>query len=91
MGRCVDWTCDYVACYDDVVQNARSGVALVERIGSRHRHVKGNAFAAEWSARLLFPRSCPDWFEPLPGAPGQVLLNPQGHYDGYPPREPWED
>lgn len=88
---CLDWTRDYIDFYEDVFHSARSGMELVERIRARYGHVKGNDFTVEWLARLLFPRSCPDWFEPLPGRPGQVFLNPQGHYDGDPPREPWED
>jgi hypothetical protein len=49
--------------------------------------VKGNDFAVEWLARLLFPKSSPEWFAPLPGKPGEIFLNPFGRYDGDPPRE----
>ena len=49
--------------------------------------MKGNDFTIEWLARLLFPRSSPDWYAALPGEPGKIFLNPFGHYDGDPPRE----
>lgn len=44
--------------------------------------MKGNDFAIEWLARLLFPKSCPDRFAPLPGRAGEVFLNPFGHNGG---------
>ncbi len=84
---CIDWTREYVDFYEDVYATATSGVDLVERIRARYPGVKGNDFAIEWQARLLYPGSCPDWFEPLPGEPGKIFLNPFGDYDGDPPRE----
>ncbi len=88
---CLDWTRDYIDYYEEVYSTARTGAELVERISARYGDVKGNDFAVEWQARLLFPQSSPDWFAPLPGRPGHIFLNPSGHYDGDPPREPWED
>ena len=88
---CLDWTRDYIDFYAEVYETARTGVELAERIRARYPGVKGNDFTIDWLARLLFPRSCPDWFTPLPGKPGNIFLNPSGHYDGDPPREPWED
>jgi glyoxylase-like metal-dependent hydrolase (beta-lactamase superfamily II) len=84
---CVDWTREYVDFYEEVYENAKTGVELVARISERYPGVKGNDFAIEWLARLLFPVSSPEWFAPLPGRPGKVFLNPFDHYDGDPPRE----
>jgi glyoxylase-like metal-dependent hydrolase (beta-lactamase superfamily II) len=84
---CIDWTREYIDFYEGVYENATSGLDLATRIKQRYPHVKGNDFAIEWLARLLFPNSCPAWFAPLPGEPGKIFLNPSGHYDGDPPRE----
>ena len=84
---CIDWTREYVDFYEGVYQSARSGTELVDRIRARYPDVTGNDFAIEWLARLLFPKSCPDWYTPLPGEPGSIFLNPFEHYDGDPPRE----
>jgi glyoxylase-like metal-dependent hydrolase (beta-lactamase superfamily II) len=84
---CIDWTREYVDFYEDVYQTSRSGAELADRIKQRYPAVKGNDFAIEWLARLLFPKSCPEWLTPLPGEPGSIFLNPFGHYDGDPPRE----
>jgi glyoxylase-like metal-dependent hydrolase (beta-lactamase superfamily II) len=84
---CVDWTREYIDFYEGVFQTAASGEELARRIRERYPDVTGNDFAIEWLARLLFPKSCPDWFERLPGEPGSIFLNPFGHYDGDPPRE----
>jgi glyoxylase-like metal-dependent hydrolase (beta-lactamase superfamily II) len=84
---CVDWTREYVDFYEEVYASARTAPELVSRIRSRYPDVKGNDFTIEWLARLLFPKSCPDWYERLPAEPGKVFLNPFGHYDGDPPRE----
>jgi glyoxylase-like metal-dependent hydrolase (beta-lactamase superfamily II) len=84
---CVDWTREYIDFYEGVYDTATTGTELAARIRERYPDVKGNDFAIEWLARLLFPRSCPDWFAPLPGKPGKIFLNPFGHYDGDPPRE----
>jgi glyoxylase-like metal-dependent hydrolase (beta-lactamase superfamily II) len=84
---CIDWTREYVDFYEGVYQNARSGEELARLIRERYPEVKGNDFAIEWLARLLYPKSCPEWFAPLPGEPGSIFLNPFEHYDGDPPRE----
>jgi glyoxylase-like metal-dependent hydrolase (beta-lactamase superfamily II) len=84
---CIDWTREYIDFYEEVFQTAASGVDLAGRIRQRYPEVKGNDFAVEWLARLLFPKSCPEWFAPLPGEPGNIFLNPFGRYDGDPPRE----
>ncbi len=84
---CVDWTRDYVDFYEEVYETAKSGAELAARIRERYPNVKGNDFAVEWLARLLFPESSPEWFAPLPGEPGNIFLNPFGQYDGDPPRE----
>ena len=84
---CVDWTREYVDFYEGVYENAKNGLDLVARIRERYPTVKGNDFTVEWLARLLFPRSSPEWFAPLPGRPGEIFLNPSGQYDGDPPRE----
>ncbi len=84
---CVDWTREYVDFYEDVYEEAKNGADLVARIRGRYPDVKGNDFAIEWLARLLFPKSSPKWFTPLPGKPGQVFLNPCRQYDGDAPRE----
>jgi glyoxylase-like metal-dependent hydrolase (beta-lactamase superfamily II) len=84
---CVDWTREYVDFYEGVYENAKNGPDLVARIRERYPTVKGNDFTVEWLARLLFPKSSPEWFAPLPGKPGEIFLNPSGQYDGDPPRE----
>jgi glyoxylase-like metal-dependent hydrolase (beta-lactamase superfamily II) len=84
---CVDWTRQYVDFYETVYETATSGVELVDRIRAQYPDVTGNDFGVEWQARLLFPKSCPEWFTPLPGEPGKIFLNPFGRYDGDPPRE----
>jgi glyoxylase-like metal-dependent hydrolase (beta-lactamase superfamily II) len=84
---CVDWTLEYVDFYEEVYNTATSGAELAERITARYPNVKGNDFSIHWLARLLFPKSCPEWFTPLPGEPGEIFLNQFGHYDGDPPRE----
>ena len=84
---CIDWTLDYVNFYEEVYNAATSGRELAEMITARYPDVKGNDFSIHWLARLLFPKSCPDWFTPLPGRPGEIFLNQFGQYDGDPPRE----
>lgn len=84
---CVDWTREYIDFYEHVYNAATTGADLATRIRERYPKVKGNDFAIEWLARLLFPRSSPEGFAPLPGEPGKIFLNPSGIYDGDPPRE----
>lgn len=84
---CLNWTREYIDFYEQVYETAQSAQEFVTRLRERYPTVKGNDFAVEWQARLLFPASSPDWFAPLPGEPGKIFLNPYGHYDGDPPRE----
>jgi glyoxylase-like metal-dependent hydrolase (beta-lactamase superfamily II) len=84
---CVDWSIRYSEVYDEVYSSARTGLELVEGMNRYYGDVKAEDFAIQWQARLLFPESSPDWFTPLPGKPGEIFLNPDGGYDGDPPRE----
>jgi len=59
---------------------------MVEMMTKKY-DLKAEDFAIHWQARLLFPKSSPDWLTPLPGKRGEIFLNPQGGYDGDPPRE----
>ena len=45
----------------------------------------GYTSCIDWTRE--YPKSCPEWFAPLPGRPGNIFLNPSGHYDGDPARE----
>jgi glyoxylase-like metal-dependent hydrolase (beta-lactamase superfamily II) len=49
--------------------------------------VKAADFNIQWQTRLLFPHSSPEWLLPLPGPYGKIFLNPNGVFDGDPPRE----
>jgi hypothetical protein len=84
---CVDWSVRYLDVYEDAYNNAKDGADLVERMNRHYGHVKAEDFALHWQARLLFPKSSPEWFTPLPGEPGKIFLNPSGGYDGDPPKE----
>lgn len=84
---CIDWTREYLDFYEEVFATAKTGFELATRIRDRYPDVRGNDFAIDWLARLLFPKSCPEWFTPLPGEPGRIFLNPFGCYDGDPPKE----
>jgi glyoxylase-like metal-dependent hydrolase (beta-lactamase superfamily II) len=84
---CVEWSIRYLETYDEVYHEARSGLQLVEGMARYYGEVKAEDFAIHWQARLLFPESSPDWLTPLPGRPGEIFLNPQGGYDGDPPKE----
>ena len=83
---CVDWSIKYLDVYDDVYHSAKTGKELVEMM-VKYYDLKAEDFAIHWQARLLFPKSSPDWLTPLPGKPGEIFLNPQGGYDGDPARE----
>lgn len=83
---CVDWSIKYLDYYDDVYHSAKTGKELVEMMTKQY-NLKAEDFAIHWLARLLFPKSSPDWLTPLPGKPGEIFLNPSGGYDGDPPRE----
>ena len=84
---CVDWSVRYLDVYEDAYNNAKNGADLVDRMNKHYGDVKAEDFALHWQARLLFPKSCPDWFTPLPGEPGKIFLNPTGGFDGDPPKE----
>ncbi len=85
---CLDFTLEYINFYEEeVYSKARTGAELASLITEKYRNVKGNDFTIQWLVRLLFPKSCPDSFLPLPGKPGKIFLNPFGIYDGDPPKE----
>jgi glyoxylase-like metal-dependent hydrolase (beta-lactamase superfamily II) len=84
---CIDWSLQYLDNYEEVYNNAKSGADLVDMMARHYPEVKAEDFAIHWQARLLFPHSSPDWLTPLPGEPGKIFLNPNGGYDGDPPRE----
>lgn len=84
---CVEWSIRYSEAYDEVYEKARTGAEMVELMNKRYGDVKAEDFAIHWQARLLFPESSPDWLTPLPGKPGEIFLNPDGGYDGDPPKE----
>ena len=83
---CVDWSIKYLDVYDDVYHAAKTGKELVEMMTKQY-DLKAEDFAIHWQARLLFPRSSPEWLTPLPGKRGEIFLNPQGGYDGDPQKE----
>lgn len=84
---CIDWSLKYLDNYEEVYQTAKSGAEMVEKMTRLYPDVKAEDFAVHWQARLLFPKSSPEWLTPLPGKPGEIFLNPEGGYDGDPPRE----
>jgi glyoxylase-like metal-dependent hydrolase (beta-lactamase superfamily II) len=84
---CIDWSLAYLDNYEEVYTTARTGAEMVEKMTRFYPNVKAEDFAVHWQARLLFPRSSPQWLTPLPGEPGKIFLNPSGGYDGDPPRE----
>ena len=83
---CVDWSINYLDYYEEVYNTATNGLELVEKMNERYP-LKAEDFAIHWQAQLLFPKSSPDWLIPLPGKPGEIFLNPQGGFDGDPPKE----
>jgi glyoxylase-like metal-dependent hydrolase (beta-lactamase superfamily II) len=85
--ECIDWSLRYLDNYEEVYHTARTGAAMVAAMNGLYPDVKAEDFAIHWQARLLFPHSSPDWLTPLPGKPGKIFLNPNGGYDGDPPRE----
>ncbi len=85
--ECIDWSLLYLENYEEVYNSARTGAEMVSAMTRFYPEVKAEDFAIHWQARLLFPRSCPDWLTPLPGKPGKIFLSPNGTYDGDPPRE----
>jgi len=84
---CVDWSLQYLDKYEEVYDTAKTGAEMVSAMTKFYPDVKAEDFAIHWQARLLFPRSSPDWLTPLPGKPGKIFLSPSGTYDGDPPRE----
>jgi len=85
--ECIDWSLRYLDNYEEVYNTARTASAMVEAMTRLYPDVKAADFAIHWQARLLFPHSSPDWLTALPGKPGKIFLNPDGGYDGDPPRE----
>jgi len=85
--ECIDWSLRYLDNYEEVYNTARTGLEMVEAMTRLYPDLKAEDFAIHWQARLLFPRSSPDWLTPLPGKAGKIFLNPSGKYDGDPPRE----
>ena len=83
----VAWSIKYLETYEEAYDSAKTGADLVEQMNRHYGDVKAVDFAIHWQARLLFPESSPDWLTPLPGKPGEIFLNPDGGYDGDPPRE----
>lgn len=83
---CVDWSIKYLEFYEEVYNSAGSAQQMVDMMYQRYP-LKAEDFAIHWQARLLYPHSAPDWLTPLPGKPGEIFLNPQGGYDGDPPKE----
>jgi len=83
---CVEWSVKYLEYYEEVYNNAKTGKELIEMMTKKY-DLKAEDFAIHWQARLLFPKSTPDWCTPLPGKRGEIFLNPQGGFDGDPPRE----
>jgi glyoxylase-like metal-dependent hydrolase (beta-lactamase superfamily II) len=84
---CIDWSLRYLDNYEEVYNTARTASAMVEAMTKFYPNVKAEDFAIHWQARLLFPRTSPDWLTPLPGKPGKIFLNPSGRFDGDLPRE----
>ncbi len=84
---CVDWSVQYLDNYEEVYNTAKTGAEMVEMMTKFYPDVKAEDFAIHWQARLLFPHSSPDWLTPLPGKPGEIFLNPDGGFDGDPPKE----
>ena len=85
--ECVEWSLKYLDVYDEVYAAAKTGAEMVDMMFKYYGDVKPVDFAVHWQARLLFPKSSPDWLAPLPGEAGEIFLNPDGGFDGDPPRE----
>jgi glyoxylase-like metal-dependent hydrolase (beta-lactamase superfamily II) len=85
--ECIDWSLQYLDNYEEVYNTAKTAEAMVESMNKLYPHVKAEDFAIHWQARLLFPHSSPEWLPQLPGKPGRIFLNPNGGFDGDPPRE----
>jgi glyoxylase-like metal-dependent hydrolase (beta-lactamase superfamily II) len=83
----VDWSLRYMDVYEDIYQTAKTGKQMADLLSKHYGDVKPMDYAWHWQVRLLFPKTSPDWLTPLPGEPGTIFLNPDGGYDGDPPRE----
>ena len=84
---CIDWSLRYLDVYEDVLAHAKTGTDLWEGMNKAYPDVKGMDYGVQWNARMLFPKSCPDWFPQLPGEPGTIFLDPKGVFVGESPRE----
>jgi len=84
---CIDWSLKYLDVYEELYNTARNGSELIDGVTKHYGHVKPADFGPQWQTRLLFPQSAPEWLLPLPGPPGKIFLNPDGGYDGDPPKE----
>lgn len=84
---CIDFSLTYMDRYEDELAKATSGKGLWEAMDRHYPGMKAEDFGLQWQCRLLFPKSCPEWFPALPGKPGEIFLDPQGKYIGEPPRE----
>ncbi len=84
---CIDFSLKYLDVYEEVLGAAKTGEQLVAGVEKYFPGMKTEDFGLQWQARLLFPKSCPEWFAPLPGKPGEIFLDPNGVYIGEPPRE----
>jgi len=65
--ECIDWSLRYLDDYEEVFNTAKTGAEMVSAMTRIYPDVKAEDFAIHWQARLLFPRSSPDWLTPLPG------------------------
>jgi glyoxylase-like metal-dependent hydrolase (beta-lactamase superfamily II) len=84
---CVDWSLKYMDVYEDAYNTAKTGAEMVAMMFKHYGDVKPVDYAVHWQTRLLFPKTSPDWLVPLPGEPGEIFLNPDGGFDGDPPKE----
>ncbi|MCX8033634.1 MAG: MBL fold metallo-hydrolase [Thermoleophilia bacterium] len=84
---CVPWSLWYLDTYEEIYEQAKDGTEFLRLMEQHFGHIKAADFAVHWLARLLFPKTCPDWVTPLPGPPGKIFLNPEGGFDGDPPKE----
>jgi glyoxylase-like metal-dependent hydrolase (beta-lactamase superfamily II) len=64
--ECADWSINYLDNYEEAYSTAKSAEELVARIYKKYPEVKAEDFAIPWQARLLYPKSSPDWLLPLP-------------------------
>jgi glyoxylase-like metal-dependent hydrolase (beta-lactamase superfamily II) len=84
---CVDWSLKYLDIYEEAYNTAKTGAELIDTMFKYYGDVKAVDYAVHWQTRLLFPKTSPDWLVPLPGEPGEIFINPDGVFDGDPPKE----